>query len=272
MNIGFVSLEDENDDFDRYLIYRPGTIDEELDNEILGRTWGDDHNDFETKEDEVKQLIKIITEIQDEIKNGKRSFLEVTEQNGEFINFYHLKNNLMEFFEPHLEDIDNLYSPSMDIEGIKSLTSNEPDDLPEIIESYLNTEFLIEDINIKIKNGKTHEQLAEYLKANNKKNFCIITAHNPYPEVFTEEENDEKNEELEEKLKTYDKIKVLGLSTSDDHPDEASFLVFDIDLETAMNLMQEFDQLAIVYGDKDVTSLIVNPYKTDEMYSFGKPA
>jgi hypothetical protein len=265
MNLGFVTLAEENDDYKLYRIYRPGTIYEDWAPDILGRTWGDDHNVYKTKEDEVKDLKKIINEIQTEIDNGTRPFLEVTEYHGEYINFYQIKNNLMKFFEPSLEYMDDLYMPHMSIEEIKKLISTDTIDLPEILKAYIQTEFLIEDLDIKIKNGKTHKKLSQFLEYNNKKNFCIITAHNPYPELLSDEENKERNDELEESLESYDKISVLGLSTSEDHPDEASFLVFEIDLETAMKLMQEYEQLAIVYGDKEITSLIVNPNKINEI-------
>ena len=86
--------------------------------------------------------------------------------------------------------------------------------------------------------------------------FTLVTAQNPQSTPLAEEENRERNERLERWLleKGYDYGPSLGKST-DGSWEEAGFTVFDLSVEDALKLGQQFGQHAIVYGQGEQVAL-----------------
>ena len=263
MNLSYLQTKAFKD-YTEYTIYCPKSL-FEIESEVLSRTLGDDHNQFKTKEDEVNAFTQALGEIEKDFSSGKIKSFEIAKSEGDFIKYFEIKKNIKNFIKPYLKNIDDLHLPSYAIKEIKSLIKNWEIEVPEIIEEYLKTKFFIKKLEIDIKIGKTDKSLKEYMVDKRYESFCIITAHNPYPEVFDDKENIERNQGLKESLKPYKKLAALGRSNSSEHPDEDSFIVFDIDLESAMALMSEYEQLAIVYGDQKVTSLLIDPEKQWEI-------
>jgi Protein of unknown function (DUF3293) len=90
----------------------------------------------------------------------------------------------------------------------------------------------------------------------NNKPYSIITAHNPYSQKLSKEENEQRHEQLEKILQE------RGLEhhfSTGESPDgswrEEGFIIFDISLEGALNIGRHFEQHAIVYGQGNRVAL-----------------
>jgi hypothetical protein len=83
----------------------------------------------------------------------------------------------------------------------------------------------------------------------NNRPYAIVTAHNPYSQKLSKEENEQRHEGLKVILQE------RGLEHSPStgqSPDgswcEEGFIIFDISLEDALAIGKQFEQHAIVYG------------------------
>jgi Protein of unknown function (DUF3293) len=88
------------------------------------------------------------------------------------------------------------------------------------------------------------------------KPYSIITAHNPYSQQLSAQENDQRHKQLESILQE------RGLEHSPStgqSPDgswcEEGFIIFDISLEDALAIGKHFEQHAILYGQGNRTAL-----------------
>lgn len=88
------------------------------------------------------------------------------------------------------------------------------------------------------------------------KSYAIITAHNPKSEAFSKEENDKRHQALQYYLqeKKYHLDSSLGQSP-DGSWSEEGFVIFDIELATAIDIGQTFEQHAILYGQGNRVAL-----------------
>jgi Protein of unknown function (DUF3293) len=79
--------------------------------------------------------------------------------------------------------------------------------------------------------------------------YAIVTAHNPRSEAFSKEENDQRHQALQHYLqeKKYDLDPSLGQSP-DGSWSEEGFVIFDIELASALDIGRTFEQHAILYG------------------------
>jgi Protein of unknown function (DUF3293) len=88
------------------------------------------------------------------------------------------------------------------------------------------------------------------------KPYSIITAHNPYSQKLSKEENEQRHEQLKTILQE------RGLEhhpSTGQSPDglwcEEGFIIFDISLEDALNIGRQFEQHAIIYGQDNRVAL-----------------
>jgi hypothetical protein len=90
----------------------------------------------------------------------------------------------------------------------------------------------------------------------NNKPYSIITAHNPYSQKLSKEENEQRHEQLEEILQ---ERKLEHSPSTGESPDgswiEEGFIIFDISLEDALAIGKRFEQHAIVYGQGNRAAL-----------------
>ncbi len=88
------------------------------------------------------------------------------------------------------------------------------------------------------------------------RNFAIITAHNPRSEMFSQEENDKRHQVLQNHLqeKKYEVEPSTGESPDGSWREEG-FVIFDIELATALDMGQRFEQHAILYGQGNRVAL-----------------
>jgi hypothetical protein len=90
----------------------------------------------------------------------------------------------------------------------------------------------------------------------NNKPYSIITAHNPYSQKLSKEENEQRHKELENILQ---ERKLEHHPSTGESPDgswsEEGFIIFDISLEDALAIGKRFEQHAILYGQGNRAAL-----------------
>ena len=85
--------------------------------------------------------------------------------------------------------------------------------------------------------------------------FAIITAHNPMDLKLSDQENNFRNENLLKTLGQNAFLKLSGSSPDQSHQ-EASY-AFISDLDQAIEIGREFQQRAIYYIRKEISSLLI---------------
>jgi Protein of unknown function (DUF3293) len=88
------------------------------------------------------------------------------------------------------------------------------------------------------------------------RSYGVITAHNPHSEPLSQEENDRRHEALRKQLQ--EQAFSFDPSTGES-PDgswrEEGFVIFDLELDTALKIGLEFGQHAILYGQGNRVAL-----------------
>ena len=130
----------------------------------------------------------------------------------------------------------------------------------EFRKSYLATDYLVDELNLKINVGNRHPDLDEFCKRSGVESWAYLTAWNPKSMQVSEEMNLLYNLNLQRALKDYEFYSGLGLSQNEDWPGEESFLILGLSKVHAMNLAQRFNQNAFVYGRVDDSAQLVWTY------------
>lgn len=88
------------------------------------------------------------------------------------------------------------------------------------------------------------------------KPYSIITAHNPYSQKLSKEENEQRHKQLENILQGRG---LEHLPSTGESPDgswsEEGFIIFDISLDDSLELGKHFEQHAIIYGQGNRVAL-----------------
>lgn len=129
-----------------------------------------------------------------------------------------------------------------------------------LIDLYSKAYYCIVELKIYININSNNPELDKYLADKNFNNWAIITAHNPQSKILSKEENQERNKLLFEEIKNYSPLKTESSSkdTKDDWPIEDGYIIFNIDQESACNIGKDFNQRAIVIGEKDKEAKIID--------------
>jgi hypothetical protein len=127
----------------------------------------------------------------------------------------------------------------------------------EIEQAFLETNYIVHlqsDIVLKI--GEMAADLVEHLPL--LKNWAFITAWNPLPDILSNAENEQRNEDLQQYLldQGYSIHKGVGIS-KDQTWSEDSFFIENISLEDARQASAKFGQLAFVFGDRKHVNQLV---------------
>jgi hypothetical protein len=127
----------------------------------------------------------------------------------------------------------------------------------EIEQAFLETNYIVHlqsDIVLKI--GEMAADLVEHLPL--LKNWAFITAWNPLPDILSNAENEQRNEDLQQYLldRGYSIHKGVGIS-KDQTWSEDSFFIENISLEDARQASAKFGQLAFVFGDRKHVNQLV---------------
>ncbi|HHH54893.1 MAG TPA: DUF3293 domain-containing protein [Bacteroidetes bacterium] len=104
---------------------------------------------------------------------------------------------------------------------------------------YLNKEYI--EINLYTKNPKIDSLLKD------EEGWAFITAHNPLPQILSDQENEKRNKSLEEGIKNLN-LSYLSCKNSLNDWEESGFLLKNIDLNQAINLGKKYKQKAIIHA------------------------
>ena len=120
-----------------------------------------------------------------------------------------------------------------------------------LIQAYLATDYQVyptpsKTLHIRI--NQKNIELDQFLKGH--QSWAYITAWNPNSKVLPMEENKQRNEALVKILQTKGFVYYPGKGVPDkgDWIPEASFLVVDLSKKAAIEIGQQYDQKAIVWG------------------------
>jgi hypothetical protein len=120
----------------------------------------------------------------------------------------------------------------------------------ELKGEYEKTKFNVFEPLLTIEIGKHNADLDNLLLKNNKTEWAYITPCNPKSKVLTEKENNQRFNELKEKLFDYIFFEGEGVGTDPNWKPERSFLILGITQKQAIVIGNEYEQNAIVYGRK----------------------
>lgn len=119
---------------------------------------------------------------------------------------------------------------------------------PELINAYNNTSYNVFDPPMSIKIGQQIPELDALLKRYDQTNWAYVTAFNPFSELLTAEENEERHKQLNKRLKEYLSFEGEGVGTDPAWKPERSFLILGIFEIDAGKFGEDFQQNAIVVG------------------------
>jgi len=129
-----------------------------------------------------------------------------------------------------------------------------------LIRAYQVTNFIIKTqpeftLNVDTKS----EKLMSLFMENRVDSAVFITAWNPYGELLSNEENQDRNNNLKDELnlRSLKFINGFGQDPSGEWAGEDSFLVLAISLEASKKLGAQFEQNAIVWSDNNAIPKLI---------------
>jgi len=153
--------------------------------------------------------------------------------------------NLSEMLQAFLQTYDTF------IEGFEDYESKQV-----LIQDFRETSYLIhthkkgprQEIIIKV--GEENHNLNRFLHEKGISKWAFITAYNPMGRQVSDSANQQAMQSLESDLKNRFRRHGVGLS-QDGKWSELSFFVGNIERADAIQLMKKYNQLAIVFGERD---------------------
>lgn len=122
----------------------------------------------------------------------------------------------------------------------------------ELLNAYLQTDYVVPELSLTIKIGQKNAVLDRFLKENNMCSWGFITAWNPRSLILPTIENKRRQELLIRQVQAMDKpfFYARGESTTDKNWDaEESLLILHLSREEGVQLGEQFEQYAFVYGE-----------------------
>jgi hypothetical protein len=113
-------------------------------------------------------------------------------------------------------------------------------------DAYLETRYYIDWLDTFMIIGERNEEVDRWLVQNSLRVGYFITAWNPGSRLLSLEENQQRNIDLENKLKNYPLLKGKGVPATSDWIPEESFFVGGIKENELMVLLRYFEQWAYV--------------------------
>ena len=118
----------------------------------------------------------------------------------------------------------------------------------DLINSYTNAEYWVDEFNEPIKIGQINCEIEDLLKQNNSESWCFITAWNPMSKELPLSENRKRNNALKSDLSKYKIFEGEGRDPNGEWNAEQSFLVLDISIDNAKFLAKKYRQKAFIFA------------------------
>lgn len=128
------------------------------------------------------------------------------------------------------------------------------------IQAYRETHYQVQDEPAyTLEVGQRSEELLAAHKRRKALCSALLTACNPYSQLLAADENAKRQHALarELSLRSLTFVNGLGKHPSDAWPGEASFLVFDLTLESAKTLGKVLEQNAILWSGVDAVPQLI---------------
>lgn len=118
---------------------------------------------------------------------------------------------------------------------------------------YKNTNYIILDPEISLQCDRTNATMDEFMLKLGKRSWTFISAANPESLIQSAKINAWQNTNLEIDIATsgLHYAYAIGKAKEGDWPEEPSFVVFDLGLDSAMKLARKYNQNAILVGRLD---------------------
>ncbi len=127
--------------------------------------------------------------------------------------------------------------------------SKQEKQLNDLIKSYVDAEYHVDDFEQPIMVGQKSEELNAIMEEHGVVTWSLITAFNPASERNLAEANETRNQKLKEDLRGYTVFEAEGRDKTGQWEPERSFLVLGIDRDTTILLAEKYGQLAILFGN-----------------------
>ena len=118
--------------------------------------------------------------------------------------------------------------------------------------AYRNTRYRVQILDIDIQIDQKNEDLDVFLFDNHCWQWAFVSAFNPGSKVLPWPENEQRHQQLREKIQTL-KLRICegtGIPAPEENWEaEKNFLILDINKKDAIALAKEFGQLAILFGE-----------------------
>jgi hypothetical protein len=122
---------------------------------------------------------------------------------------------------------------------------------PELVQAFMETEYFVHAAPaFKMRIGQHCPELAQLMTERNANCVAFITTWNPFSKQRKLEENEKRQQELKAQLKTrgLSFIDGIGQHPSNKWPGEPSFLILNLNRESAKVLAAQYEQHAFVWA------------------------
>lgn len=172
-----------------------------------------------------------------------------------------IKDRMPENLWTIVERFDSQIEAAIIQNPIEILQGNS-ENLGELFESYLKTDYVIEDgaVNLRLRIGEKNSGLDELLLKFEEETSGFLTAYNPYSRELSRAENETRQTELISILKEngYKFFYGYGQGDNADWMLEPSVLVLGIDFNNALEIARKFEQNAFMFSEKGKAPLLIN--------------
>ncbi len=114
--------------------------------------------------------------------------------------------------------------------------------------AYENTSYNVFDPPVSIRIGHRNTELDALLERRSHEEWAFITAYNPFSEILSDLENEERHHQLRKQIEQHSFFEGEGVGTNQSWKPERSFLILGISETDAVKLGEDFQQNAIVVG------------------------
>jgi ADP-ribosylglycohydrolase len=172
-----------------------------------------------------------------------------------------VKRRMPEELWQTVEKFDLLFNSTMTQSSVERFQGNS-ENLGELFESYLKTDYVIEDgaVNLRLRIGERNSDLDELLLKFGESTSIFLTAYNPCSKEINRAENETRQTKLISILKDngYKFFYGYGQGDSADWTPEPSVLVLGIDFNKAFELARRFEQNAFIFAEKGKPPMLIN--------------
>jgi hypothetical protein len=124
----------------------------------------------------------------------------------------------------------------------------------ELLQAYLNTNYQVQELDIKIRIAQIDENLERMLVELNVQEWAFITAYNPRSVLLSDDENSKRHQELKNDVSSLTFFEGQGVGEDPAWKPEKSLLILGLSRQSAKEMGLKYGQNAIVIGEKGMSA------------------